>query len=101
MCPDSWELLTGLDNAVNQLSNVGSGRALLKSGIPTMGNILLATAIQLVFLKMAHGVNYPTGLRIEVLKNQFGSPSHIGSVSTFGGMIILMIHIGIMEKNKI
>ena len=40
-------------------------------------------------------------LRIEVLMNPFGSHPHILVQSqTFGGMIILMIHIGTTVRNK-
>ena len=88
MCaPTRGELLTGMDNAVNQLSNVSSGRSLLKPGIPTMGNIFLANGYATgVFGKWHMGSNYPYRPQDRGFeKSVWFSSSHIGSVSDFWG----------------
>ena len=64
MCaPTRGELLTGLDNAVNQLSNVSSGRSLLKSGIPTMGNIFGANGYSTGTVSYTH-LTLPTNREV-------------------------------------
>ena len=88
MCaPTRGELLTGLDNAVNQLSNVSSGRSLLKSGIPTMGNIFGANGYSTgIFGKWHMGSNYPYRPQDRGFDESVWFPSsHIGSVSDFWG----------------
>ena len=88
MCaPTRGELLTGLDNAVNQLSNVSSGRALLKSGIPTMGNIFAGNGYSTgIFGKWHMGSNYPYRPQDRGFEESVWFPSsHIGSVSDFWG----------------
>lgn len=88
MCaPTRGELLTGMDNAVNQLSNVSSGRSLLKPGIPTMGNIFLANGYATgVFGKWHMGSNYPYRPQDRGFEESvWFSSSHIGSVSDFWG----------------
>ena len=102
MCAPPWELLTGLDNAVNQLSNVSSGRALLKSGIPTMGNIFAGNGYSTgIFGKWHMGSNYLYRPQDRGFEESVCLPHHIlVQFLTFGGMIILMMYIGIME-NKI
>ncbi|MEE2723192.1 MAG: arylsulfatase [Bacteroidota bacterium] len=88
MCaPTRGELLTGLDNAVNQLSNVSSGRALLKSGIPTMGNIFASNGYSTgIFGKWHMGSNYPYRPQDRGFEESVWFPSsHIGSVSDFWG----------------
>ena len=88
MCaPTRGELLTGLDNAVNQLSNVSSGRSLLKSGIPTMGNIFGSNGYSTgIFGKWHMGSNYPYRPQDRGFDESVWFPSsHIGSVSDFWG----------------
>ena len=88
MCaPTRGELLTGLDNAVNQLSNVSSGRSLLKSGIPTMGNIFVSNGYSTgIFGKWHMGSNYPYRPQDRGFDESVWFPSsHIGSVSDFWG----------------
>ena len=85
--PTQGELLTGLDNAVNQLSNVSSGRSLLKSGIPTMGNIFGSNGYSTgIFGKWHMGSNYPYRPQDRGFDESVWFPSsHIGSVSDFWG----------------
>ena len=88
MCaPTRGELLTGLDNAVNQLSNVSSGRSLLKSGIPTMGNIFGSNGYSTgIFGKWHMGSYYPYRPQDRGFDESVWFPSsHIGSVSDFWG----------------
>lgn len=61
MCtPTRGQLLTGIDAAANGAINVSSGRTLLKTGIPTLADILSGNGYQTgLFGKWHLGDNYP------------------------------------------
>ncbi|MDA0195134.1 MAG: arylsulfatase [Bacteroidetes bacterium] len=88
MCaPTRGQLLTGMDAAANGLVNVSSGRAFLKPGLPTMGNIFMANGYTTgVFGKWHLGANYPYRPQDRGFEESvWFSSSHIGSVSDYWG----------------
>jgi arylsulfatase A-like enzyme len=88
MCaPSRGQLMTGMDAATNGLLNVSSGRAFLKPGLPTMGNIFQANGYSTgVFGKWHLGSNYPYRPQDRGFEESvWFSSSHIGSVSDYWG----------------
>jgi arylsulfatase A-like enzyme len=88
MCaPTRGQLMTGMDAATNGLVNVSSGRAFLKPGLPTMGNIFMANGYKTgMFGKWHLGANYPYRPQDRGFEESVWFPSsHIGSVSDYWG----------------
>ncbi|QGY42557.1 sulfatase-like hydrolase/transferase [Maribellus comscasis] len=88
MCaPTRGQLMTGMDAAANGCVNVSSGRAFLKPGLPTMGNIFMANGYNTgIFGKWHLGANYPYRPQDRGFEESVWFPSsHIGSVSDYWG----------------
>ena len=88
MCtPTRGQLMTGLDAARNGAVNVSSGRALLRSDVPTMGDFFTSAGYRTgIFGKWHLGDNYPYRPEDRGFQETLWFPSsHIGAVPDFWG----------------
>lgn len=88
MCtPTRGQLMTGLDAARNGAVNVSSGRALLRSDLPTMGDFFTDAGYHTgIFGKWHLGDNYPYRPDDRGFHETLWFPSsHIGAVPDFWG----------------